>query len=172
MNEVIKNMVERRTVRKYKAEQITDEQLDIILEAGLYAPNGRGMQKTVMVVIQDKETRDYVAKLNAAVMDSTADPFYGAPTVIVVLSERGRVTTVEDGSAVMTNLVNAAHSVGVDSGWIHRAGEVFDSPEGKELLKKWGVEGDYVGIGNCILGYRDCDYPEAAPRKEGRIVRI
>ena len=105
-------------------------------------------------------------------MGSDADPFYGAPTVIIVLAARDRITAVEDGSASLCNMVNAAHSIGVDSCWIHRAKEVFDSEEGKALLKKWGVEGDIVGIGNCILGYRDCEYPAAPERKEGRVFRV
>ena len=111
--------------------------------------------------------------MNAEVMGTTSDPFYGAPTVIVVLADKSkRSTYVEDGSLVMGNLMNAAHSLGVDSCWIHRAKEVFESEKGQDLLKKWGVEGDYVGIGHCILGYRDCEYPDAKPRKKGYIVRV
>lgn len=172
MNEVLTNMKERRSIRKYKAEQIKKEELDFILEAGLWAPNGRGMQSPVLIAIQDKETRDKVAKLNAAVMGSDADPFYGAPTVVVVLADRARLTAVEDGSASICNMVNAAHSIGVDSCWIHRAKEVFDSEEGKALLKEWGVEGNLIGVGNCILGYRDCEYPKAPERKEGRVYNV
>lgn len=172
MKEILANMKERRSIRKFKAEQIKAEELDYILEAGLWAPNGRGAQGTILVAIQDKEARDLVSKMNAAVMGSDADPFYGAPTVVVVLAERDRVTAVQDGSACLCNMANAAHAIGVDSCWIHRAKEVFDTDEGKALLKNWGVEGDYVGVGNMILGYRDCEYPAAPERKEGRIVRV
>ena len=164
MNETLKNLEERRSIRKYKDEQIRDEQLNEILEAGTYAPTGMGAQSPVMVVIQDKETIRELSKMNADVMGTNSDPFYGAPTVIVVLADKNRLTYVEDGSLVMGNLMNAAHAVGVDSCWIHRAKEVFESEKGKELLKKWNIEGDYVGIGNCILGYRDCQYPKAKPR--------
>ena len=172
MNETLKNLEERRSIRKYKDEQIRDEQLNEILEAGTYAPTGMGAQSPVMVVIQDKETIRELSKMNADVMGTNSDPFYGAPTVIVVLADKNRLTYVEDGSLVMGNLMNAAHAVGVDSCWIHRAKEVFESEKGKELLKKWNIEGDYVGIGNCILGYRDCQYPKAKPRKSGYIVRV
>ena len=172
MNETLKNLEERRSIRKYKDEQIRDEQLNEILEAGTYAPTGMGAQSPVMVVIQDKETIRELSKMNADVMGTNSDPFYGAPTVIVVLADKNRLTYVEDGSLVMGNLMNAAHAVGVDSCWIHRAKEVFESDKGKELLKKWNIEGDYVGIGNCILGYRDCQYPKAKPRKAGYIVRV
>ena len=172
MNETLKNLEERRSIRKYKDEQIRDEQLNEILEAGTYAPTGMGAQSPVMVVIQDKETIKELSKMNADVMGTNSDPFYGAPTVIVVLADKNRLTYVEDGSLVMGNLMNAAHAVGVDSCWIHRAKEVFESEKGKELLKKWNIEGNYVGIGNCILGYRDCQYPKAKPRKAGYIVRV
>ena len=172
MNETLKNLEERRSIRKYKDEQIRDEQLNEILEAGTYAPTGMGAQSPVMVVIQDKETIRELSKMNADVMGTNSDPFYGAPTVIVVLADKNRLTYVEDGSLVMGNLMNEAHAVGVDSCWIHRAKEVFESEKGKELLKKWNIEGDYVGIGNCILGYRDCQYPKAKPRKAGYIVRV
>ena len=173
MSEVLKVLKERRSIRKYKKEQITDEQLNQILEAGTYAPTGKGAQSPIMVVVQDEETINELSKMNAEVMGINGDPFYGAPTVVVVLADRGcRPTYIEDGSLVMGNLMIAAHAVGVDSCWIHRAKQVFESERGQELLKKWGVEGDYVGIGHCVLGYRDCEYPKAKERKENYIVRV
>lgn len=165
--EVLKN---RRSVKKYKSEQITDEQLNKILEAGTYAPNGRGVQAATMVVIQNRELIDRISKLNAGVMGASGDPFYGAPTVVVVFADRTRATYVEDGSLVMGNLLNAAYAVGVDSCWIHRAKEVFETEEGRKLMTKWGLSENYTGIGNCILGYRDCEYPCAKPRKENYII--
>lgn len=113
-----------------------------------------------------------LSRMNAAVMGSKSDPFYGAPTVIIVFSDSKMGTCVENGSLVMGNLMNAAHALGVDSCWIHRAREVFDSEEGKELKKQWGVPEEYVGIGHCVLGYRDCEYPDAKPRKEGFVIRV
>ncbi len=172
MNEVLKCLKERRSVRKYRPEQIKDSELEQILEAGMYAPTGMGMQSPIMVVVQDQETIRELSKLNAGVMGVTSDPFYGAPTVVIVLADRNRGTCVEDGSLVMGNLMNAAYSIGVDSCWIHRAKEVFDSEEGKKLLKKWGIEGDYVGVGHCILGYRDGELPKAKPRKDDYIRRV
>ena len=155
-NTVLTAIKERRSVRKYKKEQISDEQLQAILEAATYAPTGMGMQSPVMVVVQKPEMVQKLSRLNAAVMGSDGDPFYGAPTVVVVLADSSRGTCVEDGSLVMGTLLLAAHAVGVDSCWIHRAREVFDSPEGKALLKEWGLPEHYIGVGNCILGYRDC----------------
>ena len=171
-NETLKNLRERRSIRRYKKEQITEEQLNAILEAGTYAPTGMGAQSPLILVIQDAAVIAKLSGLNATVMGTDSDPFYGAPTVLVVLADRERPTCVEDGSLVMGNLMNAAHAVGVDSCWIHRAREVFEGDEGRAMLRQWGIPDTYIGVGNCILGYRDCDYPEAKPRKADYIRRI
>ncbi|MCC8100861.1 MAG: nitroreductase [Clostridiales bacterium] len=172
MNEVLKCLEERRSVRKFKSEQIKDSELEQILKAGIYAPTGMGAQSPIIVVVQDAPTIEKLSKMNAAVMGASIDPFYGAPTVLVVLADRSRMTFVEDGALVLGNMMNAAFSIGVDSCWIHRAHEVFDTEEGKALLKQWGIEGDYQGIGHCILGYRDGELPQAKPRKENYIYRV
>lgn len=171
-NEVLNVIKTRRSIRKYKAEQITDEQLDAILEAGTYAATGMGKQSPVIVVVQKPELIAKLSKMNAAVMGTTSDPFYGAPTVLIVLADPERGTYVEDGSLVMGNLMLAAHAVGVDSCWIHRAKEVFASEEGKALKAEWGVPESYIGIGHCVLGYRSGDYPEAKARKDGFVIRV
>ena len=171
MNAILESMKTRRSIRKYKPDQVTDEQLDAILEAGLYAASGMNNQKPVMIAVRDKETRDLLSRMNAAIMGAAIDPFYGAPCVIVVLSDPEKFTWVEDGSLVLGNLMEAAHALGLGSCWIHRAKEMFDSPEGKALLKKWGLPETLRGIGNCIIGYAD-DAPAAKPRLDGRIVKI
>ncbi len=170
MNPVIENILTRRSCRNYTEKQVPDELLDEILKAGTYAPSGMNRQGTYLVAVRDKETRDLLSKINGEVMGRDGDPFYGAPCVIVVLASPG-MTYLEDGSLVIGNLLNAAHSLGFGSCWIHRAKETFEKPIGKELLKKWGLPDDLVGIGNCILGYA-ADNPECKPRKEGRIIKI
>ena len=162
----------RRSVRKYRPEQVPDELLDAVLEAGLYAPSAMNNQKPVMVAVRDKATRDQLSAMNAAVMGTERDPFYGAPCVIVVLADPTYPTWVEDGSLVLGNLLNAAHAVELGSCWINRAREEFDSAEGKALLKKWGIEGDWIGVGHCILGYPAAAPKPAAPRKPDYIVRV
>ena len=169
--EAMKNLLERRSVRKYQDKQVPDDLLDQVLEAGLYAPTGMNRQNVVMVAVRDKETRDQMMRLNAAVMGSQNDPFYGAPCVVVVLADPTVRTWVEDGSLLMGNLLNAAASVGLASCWIHRAKEVFDLPEGKALLQKWGLPEHLRGVGNCILGYADGESVRR-PRLEGRIFKI
>ena len=171
MESTLKDLKERRSIRAYKAEQIKEEELKKIIEAGMYAHTGMGMQSPKIVVGKDKETRDYLSELNAKYLGSDSDPFYGAPTVLVVLASKDRPTCVEDGSLVLGNLMNAAWSLGVASCWINRAKELFERPEGKELLRKWGLPETLNGVGNCILGYADGDIPAPKPRKEGSIVR-
>ena len=168
---MLENLKNRRSIRKYKPEQISDAQLDAILEAGLYAASGMNTQNSIMVAVRDKEIRDQLSRLNAAVMGTDKDPFYGAPCVVVVLVEPERYTAVEDGSLVMGNLMQAAYDNGLGSCWIHRARQMFESEEGKALLRQWGLREDLIGVGNCILGYAD-EEPAPKPRREGRIVKV
>lgn len=173
MQSTIEDLKGRRSVRKFKPGQVGDAELAAVLEAGTYAPSGMGAQSAIMVVVQDRETIGKLSAMNAAVMGSSgSDPFYGAPTVIVVLADRTRPTCIEDGSLVLGNLMNAAHAVGLGSCWIHRAREEFESAEGKALLRKWGVTGDYVGVGHCVLGYPAGSAPAARPRKPGYVVMV
>lgn len=173
MNETLKVLQTRRSIRKYKAEQISDEELNAVLEAGTWAPTGMGKQSPVMVVVQDKETIAGLSRANAEIQGRPGtDPFYGAPTVVVVLADGENPNWLRDGSLVMGNLMNAAASLGLGSCWINRAMEFFDMPEGKELLKKWGLDEKYRGVGYCILGYRDGDMPAPKPRKADYIRRV
>ena len=164
-------LLNRRSIRRYKEDQVPDELLDQVLTAGLYAPTGMNRQNIIMVAVRDKETRDQLSRMNAAVMGADRDPFYGAPCVIVVLGDPEIYPVVENGRLVLGNLMNAAYAVGLGSCWIHRAKQTFETEEGKGLLRKWGLKENLVGIGNCILGYAD-ESPEAKPRLEGRIVKI
>lgn len=173
MNETIKTIETRRSVRCFDAERMpSEEMIKQIVEAGEYAPTGRGKQSPRIVVVTNKQTRDLLSSLNARVMGVESDPFYGAPVILLVLADRERPTYIYDGSLVMGNLMNAAHSLGLGSCWIHRAKEIFDSEEGKALLKEWGIEGNYEGIGHVALGYAKCETREAMPRKEDYAVWV
>lgn len=171
-NETIQNLKTRRSIRAYREEMPARELIDLITEAGTYAPTGKGKQSPIIVAVTDRATRDRLSRLNAAVMGADTDPFYGAPVVLVVLADRQSPHRVYDGSLVMGNLMNAAHAIGLGSCWIHRAKEVFDLPEGKALLKEWGIEGDYEGIGNCILGFPAQDAPQPKPRKPDYVIHV
>ena len=173
MNEILKAMEERRSCRSFLPEQLKESDLEQILRAGTFAATGMGRQSPKIVVLQNPEDIAVLERMNADVMGNPdGHPFYGAPTVCVVLAEAGAFTNVEDGSLVIGNLMLAAWSLGVGSCWIHRAREEFASPEGKALLKKWGVEGDYIGVGHCILGYPTGEFRPVKPRKSDYILRV
>lgn len=171
-NETLTTIKARRSCRAYKPEQITEEELAAVLEAGTYAASAMGRQSAKIVVVQDPETRALLSRMNAAVMGSDRDPMYGAPTILIVLADAHARCAVEDGSLVLGNLMLAAASLGLGSCWINRAKEEFASEEGKALLRKWGVEGEWVGVGHCILGYPAAEPKPAAPRKADYILRV
>lgn len=172
MTEVMTNLITRRSIRKYKPDMIPKEIIDRIIQAGTYAPTGMGKQSPIILAVTNKEMRDKLSKMNAEIMGIDKDPFYGTPVVLIVLADKSRPTYLYDGSLVMGNLMLAAHDEGIGSCWIHRAKEEFESPQGKEILKSLEIEGDYEGIGHCILGYVDGEMPKAAPRKEGYVYYI
>ena len=166
INTTMEDLLTRRSIRQYTDEMPPMEVIEEICKAGTYAATGMNRQSPIIIAVTNREMRDRMSRLNAQVMGNDSDPFYGAPVVLVVLADKNVHTCVEDGSLVMGNLMLAAHAKGLGSCWIHRAKEVFESEEGKQILAELGIEGDYVGVGNCILGYVDGDYPEAKPRKE------
>ncbi|MBR3504672.1 MAG: nitroreductase [Clostridia bacterium] len=168
--EVLKN---RRAIRAYKAEQIKDEELDAVLEAGTYAPTGVGKQGVQIVAVQSPEAVAAVNRLNGAVMGNPdAKPYYGAPTVVLVFETEDCVTHTLDGAAVCTNMLNAAYAVGLGSCWIHRCKQMFETEEGKALLREWGLPDTLVGVASLALGYPDCEHPTPKPRREGYIVKV
>lgn len=167
--EVFEAIKTRRSIRRYKPDMVPDELLDRIIEAGLYAASGMNRQSTIILKITDKALRDELSRMNAAVMGRDSDPFYGAPAVLVVLASKDIPTYIYDGSLAMGNMMLEAHELGLGSCWIHRAKEEFSSAEGRALLEKLGVKGNYEGIGHLIVGYADGDYPAAPPRNPGRV---
>lgn len=170
MNEIIENMISRRSIRKYKDEMVPMEKIKQIVKAGTYAPSGMNRQSPIILVITDRSFRDKLSKLNAKIMGKEdTDPFYGAPVILVVLADKSSPTYIYDGSLVMGNLMNAAHALGIGSIWIHRAKEEFETEEGKEILRSLGISGDYEGIGHCLLGIPAENNITAPPRKENYV---
>ena len=174
MNDIIQAMETRRSIRQFKPNMPRREELQQIIEAGLYAANGRGRQGAIILAVTNRKLRDRLSALNREIggFPEGKDPFYGAPAVLIVLADKSCPTGIYDGSLVMGNLMLAAASLGLGSCWINRAREEFDSAEGKALLKKWGIEGDWIGVGHCILGYPAAEPKPAAPRKPDYIVRV
>lgn len=173
LNNLLELMKTRRSVRKYKADIPPQEILDQIIEAGLWAPSGKGAQNTIIVQVTDKALRDEISRRNCEIggYEAGFDPFYGAPAMLIVLARKDWPNRVYDGSVVMENLMLAAHALGLGSCWIHRAKEEFETPWGAELLKSLGVGEEYEGIGHCALGWPDGEPPQPKPRKEGRVFR-
>ena len=171
MNEIIKAMEERRSIRRFKPDMPKKEDLEQIIEAGLYAANGKGKQAAIVVAVTNRELRDRIAKDNCKIggWEEGFDPFYGAPAMLIVLAEKDWPNRVYDGSLVMGNMMLAAHALGLGSIWIHRAKEEFEQPEYKALLASLGIQGEWEGVGHCAVGYIDGEPPKAAKRKDGRV---
>lgn len=170
MNEIVKVLCERRSVRKYLDKEVPMDILKEILKCGTYAPSGKNRQSAKIVVVRNREMINKIGKINAGIMGVDVDPFYGANTLLIVFADKQTFTYLQDGSAVIMNMLNAAYGLGVDSCWIHRAKETFETDEGKEIMQKWGLDDNYEGIGNVILGYRDGELPKPLPRKEDYII--
>ena len=172
MSDVLETIKSRRSIRKYKSDMVPQDKLEKIIEAGTYAATGMGKQSPIIVAVTNKELCDKLSAMNAKIMGTNTDPFYGAPVVLIVLADKSRPTYLYDGSLVMGNLMLEAEAQGIGSCWIHRAKEEFESEEGKEILKSLGIEGDYEGIGHCVLGFADGPAPKAAPRKDSYVYYV
>lgn len=170
--EALEVLKTRRSIRAYQDKMPDRELIEKVLEAGTYAPTGIGDQSPIIVAVTNKQVRDRLSQLNAQVLGVHSDPFYGAPVVLVVLADKNHPTHLYDGALVMGNLMNAAHAVGLGSCWIHRAKEVFEMAEGKTMLKEWGIEGEYEGIGHCILGYSNQGLPCPKSRKANYVYHV
>ena len=174
LGDVYKRQEERRSIRKFKPDMPTKEDLEQIIEAGLYAANGMGKQATITIAVTNKKLRDRLSAINAKIggWKEGFDPFYGAPAILIVLADKNWANRVYDGSLVMGNMMLAAHSLNLGSIWIHRAKEEFESGFGKNILKKLGIEGNYEGIGHCAIGYAAEPVKAPAPRKENYVYYV
>ena len=172
MNTELQALLERRSIRSYKPDMVPQELIDQVIEAGLYAASGHGEQDSIIVAVTNKEVRDKLSQMNRAIMGTKSDTFYGAPVVLFVLAPKSNKNGIYDASLIMGNLTQAAHAVGLGSCWINRAKQEFESEEGKQLLKEWGIEGEYEGVGHCILGYINGKVPPALKRKPNRVFYV
>lgn len=142
--------------------------IDQIIKAGTYAATGRNHQGCKIICVTNPELRNQLSEVNRQIggWPEDFDPFYGAPVVLIVLADKNWPTHVYDGSLVMGNLMLAAHELGIGSCWIHRAKEEFEMEIGQQILRDLKIEGEWEGIGHCVLGYPDGDQPATPERKE------
>jgi len=174
-NTVLTALRTRRSIRSYKPEQITDEELRTVLEAGTWAPTGMGFQDPWIVAVQNPQLKEKLSRMNREFLGTDSDPFYGAPTYVLVFASRPEKwrNGMQDASLVLGNMMNAAHAIGLGSCWINREREMFDTEEGKALMAKWGLPDDLMGVGALALGYPAAEPKTPKPRKEGyyRIIK-
>ena len=170
--DTIEALKTRRSIRHYKKTEIDDAVLDKVLEAATYAPSGRGLQAPVLVVVKDDEKREQLRKLNLMFyLGNVEDPYFGAPVIVLAFASKDVNTYIEDASCTLTYLMLAAHAEGLGTCWVHREREMFKTKEGKALMKEWGLDDKYEGIGSVSIGYPDCDLTRPAPRKDGYIIK-
>lgn len=172
MSDLLKKIQTRRSIRKFKPDMVPKAFLDEIIKAGTYAATGMNTQSPIIIAVTNKEMRDKISDMNARIMGTKSDPFYGAPVILIVLADKNCANRVYDGSLVMGNLMLAAHELGIGSCWIHRAKEEFETEEGREILRSLGITGEYEGIGHCALGYVKGDYPKIPERKENWVYYV
>ena len=172
MVDILDTIISRRSVKKYKSDMVKKELIDKVIKAGTYAPSGRNRQAGTIIAITNTEVRNDISKIIADFRGVDIDPFYNAPAVIVVFADKNHPTYLEDGSLVLGNLMTEAFSIGVDSCWIHRAKQMFETEKGRAYARAHGIPDDYVGIGNCVLGFKEGNLPECKPRREGRIIKV
>lgn len=174
MEDILEVIKSRRSVKKYKKDMVADELIEKVLTAGIYAPTGKNMQSPIILAVTNRELRNRLSRLCAKVrgLDESFDPFYGAPVVLVVLAKKDVFTHVYDGCCVMENMLLEAHSLGLGACWIHHCKEMFETVEGREVLNQVGVDGEYEGIGNCVLGYSDMPVLNELTRKNNYVYYI
>ena len=174
MNEVLKAIKERRSIRRFKSEMPDKKTIDEIVEAGLYAPNGKGLQATISLVVTNRQLREKLVIANREIggYEQDVDPFFNAPVIIIVLAKKDNPNCRYDGALVMGNMLLAAHALGLGGIWINRARQEFETDEFKSILTDLGIEGEWEGVGHCAIGFIDGELPKAAPRKDGRVYYI
>lgn len=172
MNETLETILERRSIRSYQQKQISEQELDSVLQAAEYAPSAMNQQSSKFVVVQNKEIMQKLIELGKKATNNEKSPFYGAPTLILVFAEKDNIAPINDASLALENMFLAATSLNLASCWIHCVNAIFRTDEGKMLQLEMGVGDEYMIVGSCILGYTDNKIPEALPRKKDFVIKI
>lgn len=194
-NEVMKTIMHRRAIRRFEDEQITEHELEQILQAGMYAPSAGGRQGVIFVVCQDKEVNErlgkikransnphmatatsYVSKEQPSIADDPKliNAFYNAPTVITMFAPKNFLFSVDDCAVAAENMMLLADSIGIGSCYIGEGWTAFADSFGQETLQKWQIPAGYYAVMQLLLGYprKEDSHPIAKPRKNNRILRF
>ncbi len=185
MNEILKAITTRRSIRTFKAEPLKEHELQAIIEAGQYAPSARNEQAWHFSVVQNPAI---LAKINAILQEIFANsgnpalaerakaenfsPFYHAPTLIIVSGDQNAIAPEPDVSLALGNCFLAAQALGIGSVWIHSLRQLFNTPAGKALQQTLGIPEGYVIYGSGAFGYNAGDLPTAEPRRAGTVTFV
>lgn len=194
MSDAYETIMHRRSIRRFQTKQIRENELQQILEAGLYAPSAGGRQGVLFAVCQDREVNGklgrikrgnasprmatataYVSKEQPSIADDPGikNAFYDAPTVITLFGPKDFLFAKEDCAMAAENMMLAADALGIGSCYIGAGWQAFADPYGQEVLEKWQIRGDYYAVAQLVLGYpADSKVPTPKPRKEGRVLRV
>jgi nitroreductase len=172
MNEKIQALMERRSIKSYKENQISEQELNTVLEAGKFAPSGMAHFKWKFVVVQRGNNMDKLLKQLHEEFGLGENAFYNAPTIIIVFTGKDSCAPVEDGSLAIGNMLNAAHMIDLGSCWINSIPQFFKTERGKKLQEEYHVPSDYNCVGSCIIGYRKGAMPAPIPRSNEIVIRL
>ena len=171
MKEKIQALLSRRSIRQYQDAQISEEQLQLILDAGKNAPSGMGEFKWRFLVVQKHGAMEKVLEGLSQQMGITGNPFYNAPTMIIVFVDKNAHTPVQDGSLAIGNMMNAANMLGLGSCWINCIPSFFSTDKGKVMKNEFHIPSEYICIGSCVIGVMKGEIPQPKIRDEGIVVR-
>ncbi len=175
MNETLHTLLNRRSCRKFLPTAVEREQIDRIVQAGLYAPSGKGQQSPAIIIVTNPDVRRRLSVLNAEILDRpNFDPFYAAPVFLIVLARTDCPHRQIDGTLTLGNMMNAATAEGLGSCWIHRCRETFERPEWQAWLSEVGLDPEhtYEGVGFLALGQPDGALPAARERAPYRTLWV
>ena len=171
MTEVMKNLLERRSIRAYTGQKPTHEQLEQIMQAALYAPSGKNLQSWHFIVVEDKAVMDRLEQLLARALGRPNYNFYGAPVIILAANQRNGRNAMADCAAALQNIMLAAHDMGLGSCWINQFRDVWEDATVNACLAEIGLPEGYAVQCSAVIGY-PAQTPEPHPRKEGTVTYI
>ncbi|MGM9927879.1 MAG: nitroreductase family protein [Bacillus sp. (in: firmicutes)] len=165
MNETINTIMNRRSIRQYKSQQIEEDQLNTILKTGMYAPNPVNRQSSFLMVLQKEKLINELVSITKEVTGKDKNPYHDAPTIVFVYVKEDNKEAIKSACLAIENMFLAAASLGIGSCWVNSQ-KLFASEKGKEFKKKLRIDEEYEIVASFVLGYPDLELPKPAPHKE------